>query len=446
MKKKFLIFSLVLLSVYNCRSASWGPLGVGLGGQVNAMTVYNGSLYAGGTFSVDGGSNSVLRIARWNGSSWVSVGNGFNGDVNALAVFNGDLYAAGSFTFSGTTSLDRIAKWNGTSWSAVGTGLNNFAKCLYVFNNELYVGGAFTMAGTTTVNRITKWNGSVWSALGTGVSAGGIVNTITDYAGEIYIGGTFGGNVSKFNGSAWSTVGSLSATEVYCLASWAPNGASSGATYFLYAGGDISVPSQGMVRWNGSSWSSAVQSFTANPGRPHVLLPTYSFLYSGGGFNITVSGHSVKSVAKFQGSFWDSVGTGMDNDVLALTIYNGLLQAGGSFLNADGFAAKCVATRNILIGIDEPNETIISKDFFPNPFIDQATLKIITRPVIDQPVLKVFDLEGREMNPLTELVSFSKFNHEVEYRINRSGLSPGIYFYTLNDLKTIVAAGKFIIQ
>jgi hypothetical protein len=451
MKKTILASLLLLLLKSSCYSQSWTNLGVGLGEPVYAMAVYNGSLYAAGAFTTDGGTTNISHIARWNGSSWLSVGNGLGGDVYALAVYNSELYAAGIFTTSGTggTVLNHIARWNGSTWTAVGSGLNNFVNCLHVFNNELYAGGSFTIAdGSVTANRVAKWNGSAWSALGTGIS-GGIVNAISDYNNELYAGGTFSGFVSKFNGSVWSQVGSISsATAVYCLAAWGANGATSGSTYYLYAGGDMNVPSPGMVRWNGTSWQSAVQQFNSS-GKPKVFLPTYSYLYAGGGFNINVNvptPHSVISVAKFNNFYWDSVGTGMDGDVLSLTVLNGVLIAGGNFLHAESLPAKYIARRNTTVGIEETNDNILVNIIYPNPMMEEAILKLQTKSGFDLPQLRVSDIYGREINPVTEMIAWSKMNHEIEFRILRSGLPAGIYFYRMTDGTKKISSGKFIIE
>ncbi|MCX6292340.1 MAG: T9SS type A sorting domain-containing protein [Bacteroidetes bacterium] len=449
MKKYLVIIVTCLFVLPELRAQSWTNLGVGLGEQVNALAVYNGNLYAGGAFTMDGGSTSLLHISKWTGTNWIAVGSGLNGDVYALAVYNNALYAAGNFTISGSTAVSHIAKWDGFTWSALGGGLNNFANCLMVYNNELYAGGVFTTAnGSTTVNRVAKWNGTTWSALGAGIP-GGIVNAMAVYNNEIYIGGTFSGYVNKFNGSTWSTVGNISnGTSVNCLAAWGPNGVSSGSTYYLYAGGDFSNPSQGIVRWNGSSWSSAVQSFSS-VGKPKVFLPTFSYLYAGGGFNIPVnipSPHNVISVGKFNNSYWDSVGTGMNADVLALTVFNGVLHSGGAFITADGVSAKYVARRNVTVGIDETDSRIITKEFFPNPLVEYSILKIQSTSTLTLPELKILDVTGKELNPVSELVKLDKISREAEFRIERSGLPSGIYFYKLTDQDLTITTGKFIIE
>jgi len=107
---------------------AWGPLGTGMGGTspyVNALTVYNGELIAGGYFSTAGGA-TCTHIARWNGSAWQALGSGMNDAVYALAVYNGELVAGGTFTTAGAVPCNFIARWNGSAWQALGAGMNYY--------------------------------------------------------------------------------------------------------------------------------------------------------------------------------------------------------------------------------------------------------------------------------------------------------------------------------
>src|SRR5262249_10971974 len=80
-------------AVADCPYYQWQP-GDGLpgtDGSVYALTVYNGNMIAGGSFTIAGGviANS---IAQWNGTSWRPLGSGMGGifpTVDALSVYNG---------------------------------------------------------------------------------------------------------------------------------------------------------------------------------------------------------------------------------------------------------------------------------------------------------------------------------------------------------------------
>ena len=70
-------------------------------------------LYAGGQYLSMGGS--IPYIAKWDGVSWSSLGVGTNAPVIALAVYNGALYAGGTFSQAGGFSATNIAKWQSST-------------------------------------------------------------------------------------------------------------------------------------------------------------------------------------------------------------------------------------------------------------------------------------------------------------------------------------------
>ncbi len=102
---------------------NWFALGNGMGATpvgynyVFALSEYNGNLYAGGMYDYAGG---VLAhsIAKWDGSTWTDLQGGvwYGGSnvyaVNALTVYNNDLYAGGIFTTAGSVGAAHIAKWH----------------------------------------------------------------------------------------------------------------------------------------------------------------------------------------------------------------------------------------------------------------------------------------------------------------------------------------------
>jgi len=107
---------------------SWSVLGDGMGstvremvpfdGTVRSMVVYNGKLYVGGVFDSAGGK-PAKSIACWDGHNWSAVGAGLStgkypsvANVNALCVYKGELYAGGSFTSSGGKTVMNIARLN----------------------------------------------------------------------------------------------------------------------------------------------------------------------------------------------------------------------------------------------------------------------------------------------------------------------------------------------
>ena len=122
----------------------------------------------------------------------------------------------------------------------------------------------------------------------------------------------------------------------------------------LYAGGGFTtaagVAANYIAKWNGSSWSqlgSGMNSFV-------YALTVFDdgsgpALYAGGFFT-TAGGVAANDIAKWNGSSWSQLGTGMNSYVTALTVFDdgsGLaLYAGGAFTSAGHVAANEIAKWN----------------------------------------------------------------------------------------------------
>src|SRR5262249_20186420 len=146
-------------------------------------------------------------------------------------------------------------------------------------------------------------------------------------------------NVAKWDGSGWSALGSgvddvpYSIPSVYALTVSGSNVYVGG--YFAMAGGS---PATNVARWNGSSWSALGSGMK---GTVNALAVWGSELYAGG--SATAGGKAADSIAKWDGSSWSALGSGMDNQVSALAVLGGSLYAGGYFTMASGNPANYVA-------------------------------------------------------------------------------------------------------
>ena len=301
---------------------NWSMLGAGLSvgsaRVVRALASTGGDVYIGGEFAVaaqptQAGATAVLNVGKWNGSRWNGLGTGLDGQVYALAVSGNDVYVGGSFTQAGSVAASGLARWNGSSWSSVGGGVNGVVNTLAVSGTDLYVGGDFTQAGSTPANYVARWNGSSWSSLGAGVD--GIVNALATTGPDVYAGGFFstaGGVpasfVARWNGNAWSNLGTgvtniIPGDGVFALAV-------SGSD--LYVGGSFGrvggVVANNIARWNGSTWNSLGSGVgTGNSGGGVIALAVSgSTLYAGGIF-VTAGGVPALNLARWNGSTWSSL-------------------------------------------------------------------------------------------------------------------------------------------
>jgi len=352
------------------------------GGGVYALTVFDDgtgpALYAGGGFTSAGGV-AANNIAKWNGASWSALGSGLDDDVIALTVFDDGmgpaLYAGGTFFHAGGNPASRIAKWKGSSWSALGSGMNDYVATLAVFNDgtgsALYAGGNFSSAGGTPANSIAKWNGSSWSALGSGFSGFltfSPVWSLADfndgtgsalYAGGFFYsaGGTPANSIAQWNGSSWSALGSEldrgDAVSALCVFN-------DGTGPALYAGGTIylagGTPVNNIAKWNGSSWSALGTGITGVGVGQYAVYDLAVFhdgrrtaLYAGGFFD-SAGGTAVHNIAKWNGSTWKALGSGVsggDRIVSSLAAFDDgtrpALYAGGSFSTAGGNVSLNIA-------------------------------------------------------------------------------------------------------
>jgi hypothetical protein len=307
--------------------------------SVNALTVYDGKLIAGGAFWTAGGV-AASRIASWNGSNWSSLGFGMNHSVSALTVYDGKLIAGGYFSTIGGVTANYIASWDGYNWSPLGSGMENYVSSLTVYDGKLIAGGWFTTAGGVEAICIASWDGSSWSPLGSGMN--GSVNDLTVYNGKLIAGGEFwtaGGvaanYIASWDGSSWSPLGSGMEYSVFALAVY--DGKLIAGGNFTTAGG---VTANYIASWDGSSWSPLGSGMN---GSVYALTVYDGKLIAGGEF-ATAGGVAAICIASWDGSSWSPLGSGMEYSVYALAVYDGKLIAGGNFLSAGGVAAYHIAS------------------------------------------------------------------------------------------------------
>jgi hypothetical protein len=378
---------------------SWIPTfggGLGVDNTVLALTTFDdgggSALYAGGTFVTAGGV-TVNGIAKWNGSGWSSLAGGMSGGcataVAALTVHDDGsgpaLYAGGAFLNAGGVAARCVAKWDGSSWSPLGSGLSN-GDCTIAVNAlasydsgsgpELYAGGTFFASGGNQVYYIARWNGSSWSAAGFGLGVATMVNALTVFddgsGAALYAGGDFEsfGYVAKWNGSSWSTLGSgvggITYPAVLSLAAFDDGNGSA-----LFAGGYFTmaghVTANNIAKWNGSSWSAPG---TGMPGQYSGSVSALTVfddgsgpaLYAGGKFT-SAGGVATAKIAKWNGSNWSPLGSGIfGSELRALAVSDTgggpALFAGGQFVKAIDSGDAYLAQWAIPTGCGAPGNPI----------------------------------------------------------------------------------------
>jgi trimeric autotransporter adhesin len=413
---------------------AWAPVGNGItGSDVNttwALCSFDSVIYAGGWFDTAGGI-AINSLSQWNGSSWDSVSANTNGFINAMLVYNGKLYVGGQFYYMGGVAASDIAMWNGTNWMPVGAGLKGgdygvFAMAEY--QGSLYVAGSFDSSGTQAIRYIAKWNDTVWSAIGSPISAidedDGIF-TLAVYNGQLYMGGDFvltgGTNMAAWNGTTMSTVDGGTTGYVYSLAVY--NGV-------LYAGGMMTQAGAIQVNcigiWDGANWSSPDTGIWGENGWAIVSsLAVYNGeLYAGGYFD-TVNGQPMNCIAKWNGSSWSSVGSGINEggSIDGMAVYDDALYVGGGFDSAGGVYAKNIARWTDIASIAElsDNNTI---RVYPNPANTILSIEMSSTHK---------GMNYTIFNELGQQVESGKLNSSQYTPINVSTYTSGIYLVNVSD-------------
>ncbi|MBH8557790.1 T9SS type A sorting domain-containing protein [Hymenobacter negativus] len=321
----------------------------------------NGDLYACGGFSQAGGAPANY-VARWNGTAWNSPGMGgavsFGYGPRALAIASsGEVYVSGTLVTAGATTSTTVATWNGTAWNLV-PGAPSVNKIVTTPAGDLYVGGYFSQAGGAPVNNIARLAGGTWSALGPGVGLGlhgyagfdvSVQAVVVAPSGLVYVGGAFrlaGGtlanNVACWDGNNWQALGAgpTNGTNATVKAlAVAPNGDVYVGGEFTLAGGAVA---NRVARWNGTAWnalgSGAANGFNYGAVNGLALAPTGE-LYAGGSFDRAGNNIYANGIAKWDGTAWSAMGTGLGSggtystgEVAAVAVApNGTVYAGGSF-------------------------------------------------------------------------------------------------------------------
>jgi hypothetical protein len=167
----------------------------GGGGSINCFQQYQGSLYAGGYFYINGDT----ALARWTGSSWQSIPVG-GGSVADMAVHNGELVIAGAFqNLPGLSQVYGVAAFNGTSWRALGAWpIFTTGYAVESVGGELW--GMIKPSGGSGVPTLYRWNGVSWD------SQGQFGYTLSVWRGRL-VAHTVSGTAVARTGTTWTTLG-----------------------------------------------------------------------------------------------------------------------------------------------------------------------------------------------------------------------------------------------
>jgi hypothetical protein len=200
-------------------------------GRVSASVIAFGRLFIGGDFThvVDRtGSQARSGLAAIDLSTcdlvpgWkADTGGGAGGAVNALSVIDNTIYAGGAFTSIGGQSRGHLAAVDATSGAVLSSfhpSTDKLVKALTTNGVTLYAGGLFTKVDGVSRAKLAAFSPTTGSLTGWNPRAAGSVFALTASADgqRIYVGGAFpslGGDTSHaYIGAVDPSAGSLDRT------------------------------------------------------------------------------------------------------------------------------------------------------------------------------------------------------------------------------------------
>jgi trimeric autotransporter adhesin len=318
-------------------------------GSVNLATGYRGSLDPAGwrmSYAPDGAPVFMPSMPLAASKTWNPIGIGLSADwVATIAVDGSNVYVGGSFTDAGgNADADYIARWDGSTWNALGSGLNDAVYSIVVDGTNIYAGGYFTDAdGNADADGIARWDGSNWNALGSGLND--TVFTIAVAGTDVYVGGLFtdagenanADHIARWDSVSWNALGSGLAggllggpTLVNTIAIEGLNVYVGGN--FTDAGGNANADE--IARWDGSNWNAL------GSGLNHyvdALAVDGTNIYVGGNFTDAGGNANADGIARWDGSAWNALGSGLGfGAVYAIAVDGTNIFVGGTFTEAGG--------------------------------------------------------------------------------------------------------------
>jgi hypothetical protein len=291
--------------------ASWSGMNADRIFPPRALRVYDETLHVGGWFRTT--FSPATGVAQWNGSAWEALAQplptmSFSSQVNTFTEYQGNLVAAGSLRVSGPSN-DAAFLWNGASWQSAGAVLSSGSVLsTAVYQGDLYIAGdtSLSLTGNSASGSVLKYDGTMWTKVGpNGLRGGGSAIALRVFQGKLIIASRFVrttslfsyGPVASWDGTTVSTVGSGSSI----------NGDIAAMTEYqgdLILGGSFTdgfgVGANGIVRWNGTNFAALGQGIagTSSTGRVNCLDVFEGELVVGGSFD-TADGMSSPNFARW---------------------------------------------------------------------------------------------------------------------------------------------------
>lgn len=316
---------------------------------------------SGTTYKVNSANSSfpisntdVTLYALWDGK-WETTYFPADAGFSDLAIdSSGMVYAVGNILSTSSGYSGHVYRLAST-WIDIGSCTNDRIFGIASDSSyNVYVCGFLSNIANVNVEHFAHWNRVQWTGMGD-LLGYCVWSVACDSSGNVYAGGlitkagtTSVSNIAKWNGTSWMALGSGIVT-----ADPSSNNGGIGEMIFdssnnLYAAGGFvtagGLTVNNIAKWNGTSWSALDSGLNAGVGA--MVFDAAGNLYVGGSFT-TAGGNPANYIAKWDGASWSTLGTGFDGYVNTLVFDTyGNLYAGGEFHKADGKTAKHIAMWN----------------------------------------------------------------------------------------------------
>jgi hypothetical protein len=415
----------------------WATVGGGTNGSVSAMygDEAGGRLILAGSFDQAGGEN-CNQVAALYGSAFVPIGSGVEGQVNAIHVWNGNIFLGGSFP-----DTNNIAVWNGANWTyqriADGAAVFTFEA----YHNELYAGGEFFwyedvqnyIRYVARLNSTGNWEQAGW--------LNGPVYAFCIHDDKLVA----GGNVNPLAVHPYFTAYTQTGTYWHELTGpfeRLDNTVRALASFkgYLYAAGDCmdaaGNPTFGLARLGNSGWEQLIQPGWSSANQSHCFSSMQvheDALYIGGDFYInpfigTFGSHlmAVKENNFSQPNIFAEAAAVFDSAVNDIAVLNNALYVGGKFRTNLGQETNRIVRNRYATALEEEILNAEIPAMYPNPMRTSGWIKLPDTWDNNSLRISVITAAGKRiMLEVQQGIENPSFSLEE--------LAPGIYLAEIRD-------------
>jgi len=278
------------------------------------------------------------------------------------------VYVAGRFKRAGgNTNIKYLAKWDWCGWTSLPTGIVEVTDGwkLTAREDEVFASGNFKLLGMANYTYLIRWDGAQWLNWSVPLKTPWIgMRALVCSSNAVYLGGEFDlwpntnapvcYHVGKWNGAAWEAMGrglniGTSYNGSVRALTVAPNGDVYAGGVFNNSGGTQLLS---IARWDGTNWNSVGGGLSGRVGASSLTTDVSALvfgpdgsLYVGGNFT-NAGGVQALCLARWDGTNWHAVPGGPNAIIYALAFRSTNLFVSGVFLSTDGKAATRIACRS----------------------------------------------------------------------------------------------------